>query len=93
MNELRNYSGYLSLIGFSILINFIILYKWITAVYDNNFAGGMVIPFLGFSIIILNSAFLISFFIAGFLNKKRRKVYFITAIAALIPIFILYVTG
>ena len=85
--------SYLVIITLFILLNSLILFKWITAEYDNNFAGGIVIPFLGFSCIILNCGFFIVFVIKGIIVKKKRRFYFFTALTALIPLILLILTG
>jgi hypothetical protein len=71
----------------------LILYKWIVSDYDNNYAGGSIIPVLGMMDIVLNVAFLIGFTVAGIANKNKRKLYLLTASFALIPIGILIITG
>lgn len=86
-------TGYYVTIFLFILINTLILSKWINADYNNNYAGGILIPFLGLTNIILNIAFLIGFIIAGMINRKRRNLYLLTALFALVPLGILFFTG
>lgn len=91
--EIRQYTGYIAIVVSYLFINFLILHKWVTIEYDNNYAGGLAIPFLGISNLILNIVFFISYLIAGIANKKRRVLYLMTAFFAFIPIGILIITG
>ena len=84
---------YLTIIILFVLLNTLILFKWITAEYDNNYAGGLVIPFLGLTSMVLNIGFFIGFIIKGLIKKDNRKFYFLTALFALIPLGILILTG
>jgi hypothetical protein len=85
--------GYAMIVFLFIIINLLILHKWIVSDYDNNYAGGLIIPVLGIADIVLNVAFLIGFIVAGITNKSKRKLYLLTASLALIPIGILVITG
>lgn len=91
--KIRQYSGYIAIVVSYVVINLLILHKWITVEYDNNYAGGLTIPFLGISNFILNIVFFISYLIAGIANRKRRFLYLMTAFFAFIPIGILIITG
>lgn len=82
MKELKTNKRYLTIVVLFGLINVLILYKWITVEYDNNYAGGLIIPFLVLINMILNIVFLIGFIIAGIKNK--RKLYLLTTLLALI---------
>jgi hypothetical protein len=90
---LKKYPGYVLTIAFYLLVNIWILYKWISFDYDNNYAGATASLFLGFSNLILNIGFFISFLIAALINKDRRILYLYTACAGFIPILILIITG
>ena len=85
--------GYKTIIAVYSIINFVILYKWISFDYDNNYAGSFAAQLWGFSNLILNIIFFTSFIVAGAVNKAKRKLYMITAFFALIPVGILIITG
>ncbi|SFI07396.1 hypothetical protein SAMN05443292_1211 [Halpernia frigidisoli] len=90
----NNFSNnYLIIITLYISINLLILYKWITFDYDNNYAGSLATQLWGFSNLIINGVFFLGFIIAAIMIKQKRTFYFITAFFAFIPIVILFVTG
>ena len=86
-------AGYRTTIAIYLVINIVILFKWITFSYDNNYAGSLAAQLLGFSNLIINIVFFISFIVAGAVKKEKRKLYIITAFFAFIPVGILIITG
>lgn len=94
MNGLRNNIKYSIIIVLFVVIQSLILHKWITADYsDNHFAGGIVIPFLGMTNLIMTITYFIGFIIAGIVKKDKRILYLFTAFLSLIPFIILIITG
>lgn len=93
MNGNNISEGYKTIIAVYSIINFIILYKWITFDYENNYAGSLAAQLWGFSSLILNLIFFTSFIVAGVVKKEKRMLYMITAFFAAIPVGILIITG
>ena len=86
-------NGYLTAILIYLIINCFILYKWVTFDYDNNYTGAIAAQLYGFSNLIINIIFFMSFIIAGIAQKDKRKLYFLTAFFAFVPVGILIITG
>ncbi len=92
--ELKDSTKYIIVVALFVIINFLILQKWIMSDYSgNSFAGAIVYMFLFYVNIAITTAYFIGFIIAGIIKKKQRILYLFTAFLCLIPFGVIYVVG